>query len=143
MSSRRIIVAGGGAAGIFAAIACAEASPGTEVTVLEKSPKFLAKVRISGGGRCNVTHACFDAREFATRYPRGGRELIGPLQRFSARDTVAWFETRGVRLKKEDDSRMFPITDSSQTIIECLLHAARSAGVRLRVNCGVESVRRG
>lgn len=142
MQSRRIIVVGGGAAGIFAAIACAEASPGTEVTVLERSPQFLAKVRISGGGRCNVTHACFDAREFATRYPRGGEELIGPLQRFSARATVAWFAARGVPLKTEADGRMFPTTDSSQTIIECLLQAARSAGVRLRVNCGVESVMR-
>jgi len=142
MQSRRIIVVGGGAAGIFAAIACAEASPGAEVAVLEKSPKFLAKVRISGGGRCNVTHACFDPREFATRFPRGGKELIGPLQKFSARDTVAWFAARGVRLKTEADGRMFPTTDSSQTIIECLLHAARSAGVKLRANCGVESVRR-
>ena len=143
MKSRQVVVVGGGAAGVFAAIACAEASPGTAVTVLEKSPKFLAKVRISGGGRCNVTHACFDAREMATRYPRGGKELIGPLQRFSARDTVAWFEERGVRLKTEADGRMFPVTDSSQTILDCLLTAARSAGVQLRADCGVESVRHG
>jgi hypothetical protein len=142
MDSRRIVVAGGGAAGIFAAIACAEASPGTEVTVLEKSSQFLAKVRISGGGRCNVTHACFDRREFATRYPRGGKELIGPFHQFSASDTVAWFESRGVRLKTESDGRMFPVTDSSQTVIDCLLRAASAAGVKLRANCGAESVRR-
>ena len=142
MKSRRVVVVGGGAAGIFAAIACAEASPSTEVMVLEKSPKFLAKVRISGGGRCNVTHACFDAREFASRYPRGGKELIGPLQKFSARDTVAWFEARGVRLKTEEDGRMFPTTDSSETIIDCLLQAAKSAGVELRVNFGLHAARR-
>jgi predicted flavoprotein YhiN len=141
MNSRRVVVVGGGAAGIFAAIACAEASPGTEVAVLEKSPQFLAKVRISGGGRCNVTHACFDAREFATRYPRGGKELIGSFHQFSASETVAWFASRGVRLKTEGDGRMFPTTNSSQTIIECLLRAAGTAGVKLRANCGVESVR--
>ena len=133
---------GGGAAGIFAAIACAEAAPGAEVTVLEKSPQPLAKVRISGGGRCNVTHACFEPREFATRYPRGGKELIGPLHQFSASDTVAWFAARGVALKTEADGRMFPTTDSSQTIIDCLLNAASAAGVKLRTNCGVAGVRR-
>ena len=122
---------GGGAAGFFAAITCAEASPDTEVMVLERSPQFLAKVRISGGGRCNVTHACFDPREFTTRYPRGERELIGPFQNFSAADTVAWFAARGVRLKTESDGRMFPTTDSSQTIIECLLRAAQAAKVKL------------
>ena len=112
VSAGNIIVVGGGAAGFFGAIACAEASPGTRVTLLEKGPQFLSKVRISGGGRCNVTHACFDPREFATRYPRGDRALISVLQRFSAADTVAWFEQRGVKLKAEADGRMFPITDS-------------------------------
>ena len=133
---------GGGAAGFFAAITCAEVSPDTEVMVLERSPQFLAKVRISGGGRCNVTHACFDPREFTTRYPRGERELIGPFQNFSAADTVAWFAARGVRLKTESDGRMFPTTDSSQTIIECLLRAAQAAKVKLVTNCGVERVAR-
>lgn len=142
LNSRRIIVVGGGAAGVFAAIATAEAAPEFEVLVLEKSPHFLAKVRISGGGRCNVTHACFDPREFTRRYPRGEKELIGPFQRFSARDTVAWFESRGARLKTESDGRMFPITDSSQTIIDCLLSAAKKVGAKLRANCGVESVAR-
>lgn len=140
MAARKIIVVGGGAAGVFAAITCVGAAPAAEVTVLERSPHFLSKVRISGGGRCNVTHACFDAREFAARFPRGGQELIGPLKRFSARDTVAWFETRGVRLKTEGDGRMFPVTDSSQTIIDCLLQAAQAGGVTLRANCGVEAV---
>ena len=140
MNSRRVVVAGGGAAGFFAAIACAEAAPGLEVILLEKGPQFLSKVRISGGGRCNVTHACFDAREFAAHYPRGEREMIGLSQRFSADDTVAWFEARGVNLKTERDGRMFPTTDSSQTIIDCLLGAASAAGVKLHLNRGLEAV---
>ena len=140
MRTRRAIVVGGGAAGFFAAIACAEASPETEVIVLEKSSQFLSKVRISGGGRCNVTHSCFDTREFSRRYPRGEQELLGPFRQFQATDTVAWFESRGVRLKTESDGRMFPVTDSSQTIIDCLMRAAREAGVQLRSNCGVEQI---
>jgi predicted Rossmann fold flavoprotein len=105
--------------------------------VLERGPRFLDKVRISGGGRCNVTHACFDPDEFATRYPRGGKALIGLFQKFSARDTVAWFESRGVRLKTESDGRMFPVTDSSQTIMDCLIQAARAANVKLLPGHGV------
>jgi len=140
VSSRKIIVVGGGAAGFFAAIAAAEA--GADVTILEKSARVLDKVRISGGGRCNVTHACFEPREFAIRYPRGGRALLGPFSKFSARDTVNWFEARGVKLKTEADGRMFPITDSSQTILDCLMNAAQNAGVKIRLNCGVESVKK-
>jgi len=131
-------VVGGGAAGFFAAIAAAEA--GAAVTVLDKSARFLDKVRISGGGRCNVTHACFELREFAARYPRGGAALLSPFQKFSARDTVAWFAARGVKLKTESDGRMFPVTDSSQTIVDCLMHAAQTAGVKLRLNCAVEAI---
>jgi predicted Rossmann fold flavoprotein len=138
VKSRQIIVAGGGAAGFFAAIAAAEL--GAEVTVLERTSRFLDKVRISGGGRCNVTHACFDPREFAARYPRGGAALLGPFHTFSARDTVAWFEARGVKLKTETDGRMFPITDLSQTIVNCLLDSAQKAGVKFRLNCAVQSV---
>lgn len=133
---------GGGAAGFFAAIACAESAPRNKVILLERGREFLSKVRISGGGRCNVTHACFDPREFATRFPRGGPALIGSFQRFQARDTVTWFEQHGVKLKTEDDGRMFPITDTSQSIVDCLLRAAQSAGVSLRLNAGVERVRR-
>jgi len=140
MSSQRVIVVGGGAAGFFAAITCAEAAPEAEVTVLERGPQFLAKVRISGGGRCNVTHACFDERELAARYPRGGRALLAPFKNFQARNTVAWFESRGVKLKTEADGRMFPVSDSSETVVNCLLHSAQAAGVKLRLNCGVESV---
>src|ERR1035437_2498240 len=138
MNSRRVIVVGGGAAGFFAAIAAA--GQGADVTLLEKTARFLDKVRISGGGRCNVTHACFEPREFATRYPRGERALLAPFQKFSARDTVDWFAARGVELKTESDGRMFPTTNSSQTIIDCLMNAATKAGVKLRLNCGAESI---
>ncbi len=137
VTSRKIIVVGGGAAGFFAAIAAAEV--GADVTVLEKTSRFLDKVRISGGSRCNITHACFEPREFAARYPRGGKALLGPFSKFSARDSVAWFESRGVKLKTEADGRMFPVTDSSQTIVDCLMQAAQKAGVKLRLNCAVES----
>jgi hypothetical protein len=142
MNSRRIGIVGGGAAGFFAALACAEAGCADEIVVIERGPQFLAKVRISGGGRCNVTHACFDEREFATRFPRGERELIGPFKRFQASDTVAWFAARGVQLKTESDGRMFPTTDSSQTIVDCLLRSAHAAGVKLILNCGVDGVSR-
>jgi len=136
----RIIVVGGGAAGFFAAITAAER--GGEVMLVEKTGRFLDKVRISGGGRCNVTHACFEAREFATRYPRGERALLSPFQKFSAGDTVVWFSERGVALKTEVDGRMFPVTDSSQTIVNCLFDAAQKAGVKLRLHCAIDSVAR-
>ena len=142
MNSRRIVIVGGGAAGFFAAITAAEATPDAQVTLLERGAQVLAKVRISGGGRCNVTHDCFDPREFTNRYPRGSKALIGPFQRFQARDTVAWFAERGVKLKTENDGRMFPVTDSSATIVDCLTNAAQRAGVIVRMNCGVEAVRR-
>ncbi len=138
----KIAIVGGGAAGFFAAITCAEANPENEVSIYERGSEFLTKVRISGGGRCNVTHACFEPRAMSERYPRGERALISPLHRFSATDTVAWFERRGVRLKTEDDGRMFPVTDSSGTVIDCLLYEARTAGVRLFARKGVDAVRR-
>ena len=139
MNPQRIVIVGGGAAGFFAALACAESRSGAEILILEKSSQFLSKVKISGGGRCNVTHADFDAREFSKRFPRGERALISAFGKFSTRDTVAWFENRGVKLKIENDGRMFPTTDSSQTIIDCLLNAAQKAGIKLKTNCGVES----
>ena len=138
----KIAIVGGGAAGFFAAIACAEANRANEVSIYERGPQFLTKVRISGGGRCNVTHACFDMRAMSEKYPRGVRALISPLQRFSTSDTIAWFEARGVKLKTETDGRIFPVTDSSQTIIDCLVRAAKAAGVRLLTRKGVEAVRR-
>ncbi len=140
MNSGRIVVVGGGAAGFFAALACAELRSGVEIFILEKTSQFLSKVKISGGGRCNVTHADFDAREFSKRFPRGERALISAFGKFQASDTVAWFESRGLKLKIESDGRMFPTTDSSQTIIDCLLNATQKAGIKLKTNCGVENV---
>jgi predicted Rossmann fold flavoprotein len=142
MNERQIAVVGGGAAGFFGAIACAEANPSARVTLYEATAHPLAKVKVSGGGRCNVTHACFEARELARRYPRGGRELTGAFSRFQPRDTVAWFTDRGVPLKTEADGRMFPTTDNSQTIIDCLMAAADRAGVILRLRCGVRTASR-
>lgn len=139
MDRPRIVIAGGGAAGYFAAIACARANPAAQVTIYEATAHPLAKVRISGGGRCNVTHACFDPRELVKRYPRGSRELLGAFHRWGPRDTVAWFAAEGVTLKTEGDGRMFPITDDSATIIDCLQRAATAAGVRLVSPCGVRN----
>jgi predicted Rossmann fold flavoprotein len=139
-ASRQIIVAGGGAAGFFGAIAAAEADPRARITILEKSPRVLSKVRISGGGRCNVTHACFEPRELSQRYPRGGRALIGPLTRFGPRETIEWFRLRAVNLKTEADGRMFPVTDSSQTIIDCLMDSAKNAGIQIRTQTALESI---
>jgi predicted Rossmann fold flavoprotein len=138
---KRIAIVGGGAAGFFAAITCAETNPANEVSIYERGSEFLTKVRISGGGRCNVTHACFEARAMSERYPRGKRALISPLHRFSPTETVAWFEKRGVRLKTEPDGRMFPETDSSQTIIDCLIGEAQAAGVRPFTRRGIDAVR--
>ncbi len=134
-----LIVIGGGAAGFFSAITCAEKS-GKSVLILEKTSQLLQKVKISGGGRCNVTHNCFDPRELSRNYPRGEKSLIGPFHRFGAADTVEWFASRGVSLKTEADGRMFPETDSSQTIIDTLLGAADAAGIRIHTSEGVTSV---
>ncbi|MFL6531424.1 MAG: aminoacetone oxidase family FAD-binding enzyme, partial [Chthoniobacterales bacterium] len=139
----RIAIVGGGAAGFFAAIACAEARPQNEVTIYERGSHFLTKVRISGGGRCNVTHTpALDLRSFSGRYPRGERALIGALHKFSPEDCVGWFDRRGVRLKTEEDGRMFPVTDSSGTVIDCLLFEAKAAGIRTMSRTGVERVQR-
>lgn len=135
-------IIGGGAAGFFAAITCAEASSAHEVHIFERGKTVLDKVRISGGGRCNVTHHCFDARELVKNYPRGSRELVGPFSRFGPEDTVQWFSDRGVQLKTESDGRMFPVTDSSQTIIDCLSRAAYNAGVKVHTSSRIEEVNR-
>jgi predicted Rossmann fold flavoprotein len=143
MTPHRVVVAGGGAAGFFAAATCAEEAKRASVLLFEKGPHFLSKVRISGGGRCNVTRACFDPRELAEHFPRGAGALLGAFHQFQPSDTIAWFEARGVKLKTEADGRMFPLTDSSQTIIDCLVNTAKSAGVELAVNLSVERVVRG
>ncbi|HEY4299569.1 MAG TPA: NAD(P)/FAD-dependent oxidoreductase [Candidatus Didemnitutus sp.] len=142
MTSRRISIIGGGAAGFFAALAAAETDPSAAIRLYEATAHPLAKVRISGGGRCNITHACFEPRELIRAYPRGARELLGAFTRWQPRDTVAWFESRGVALKAEDDGRMFPVTDDSATIVDCLRRSASEARIEVRTTCGVKSVRR-
>lgn len=130
-----VIVVGGGPAGYFAAIRCAEianqAGTPLKVLVIERARRSLGKVIISGGERCNVTHACFEPAQLVTYYPRGGAALRGPFSRFQPRDTVNWFEQRGVALKTEPDGRMFPVSDSSKTIVDCLEDAANRAGVEI------------
>jgi predicted Rossmann fold flavoprotein len=137
-----VLIAGGGAAGFFAAIHVAELLPDAQVILIEKSSKILSKVRVSGGGRCNTTHACFDIKQLITYYPRGGKSLLGPFAKFSPADTVEWFKQRGVRLKTEHDGRMFPVTDNSETIIRCLYDSAVDAGVEIRLSCGLSSIHR-
>jgi len=127
---------------VFGAIAVAEAHPQVRVCILEAGPQPLAKVRISGGGRCNVTHACFDPATLCQSYPRGSRALRGAFTRFQPRDTIAWFAAHGVRLKTEADGRMFPTTDDSETIVQCLLQAVDRAGIQLRTQAPVLQVER-
>jgi hypothetical protein len=138
-----IIIVGGGPAGFFAAIRCAELNPQLRVLLIEKAIATLGKVLISGGGRCNVTHACFDPAKLITFYPRGGNELRGAFSRFQPSDTVKWFESRGVKLKTEGDGRMFPVTDSSEFIAECLRGAAKKAGVQVQVGTNLLRVEKG
>lgn len=127
----KIVVIGGGAAGFFAAIHAKKCHPNAFVTLYEKTRKLLSKVRISGGGRCNVTHACFDPKQLIQNYPRGSKELLGPFHRFQPQDTIDWFSQRGVLLKTEEDGRVFPVTNSSETIIEALLKEAEKEGVQI------------
>ena len=129
-----VLIAGGGPAGFFAAIRCADLNPQLRILIIERARQTLGKVLISGGGRCNVTHACFDPAQLVTYYPRGAAELRGAFTRFQAADTVNWFEERGVKLKTESDGRMFPISDSSETIANCLREAAKHAGVTVRTS---------
>lgn len=135
-----VVVIGGGAAGFFAAIRAAEVAPDARVFLLERTDKVLAKVRISGGGRCNTTHACFEPSKLVKHYPRGGRFLKKPFQRFGSRETVTWFAARSVELKAEADGRMFPVSNSSQTIIDCLTSAAERAGVKVRMGAFVRAL---
>ena len=138
--SKQLIVIGGGAAGFFCAVNAARLDPSLKVTIIEKSSKLLSKVKVSGGGRCNVTHACFDIVEMSKRYPRGQHFVKKAFHQFFTTDTIKWFEERGVKLKAEEDGRMFPITDSSQTIIECLLKEANKYGVEILMNKEVKKI---
>ena len=135
-----VIIIGGGAAGFFAAINIAEQRPDLKVAILERGKEGLTKVKISGGGRCNVTHAEFLPLELTKYYPRGEKELLGPFHKFMTGDTIAWFEERGVPLKIEDDGRMFPQSNSSQTIIDCFLNEAKTHGVEVLYNHAVKTV---
>jgi predicted Rossmann fold flavoprotein len=142
MFNKKLIVIGGGAAGFFCAVNAARINPQLEVIILEKSGKILSKVRISGGGRCNTTHACFDIAEMSKKYPRGGNFVKKTFHQFFTTDTIRWFEERDVKLKTEEDGRMFPVTDSSQTIIDCLMKEANKYNVAIRMNTEVKEITR-
>ncbi len=136
-----VVVIGGGAAGFFSAISVAEHSPRPlKIAILERSSQVLGKVKISGGGRCNVTHDCLDPKKLTAHYPRGQKSLIGPFHHFGTTDTINWFNERGVELKTEPDGRIFPITDSSQTIINCLTSSADELGIKVLMKAGVKSI---
>ena len=136
----KIIIIGGGAAGYFTAINAKENNPDLDITILEKGKAVLQKVKISGGGRCNVTHACFEPRELVKFYPRGAKELLGPFHTFMTGDTFGWFDDRGVPLKIEEDNRVFPEANTSQAIIDCFQKAVDNLGIKVLTNCGVNSV---
>ena len=138
--SKHLIVIGGGAAGFFCAINTARMNRSLKVTIIEKTNKLLSKVKVSGGGRCNVTHACFDIAEMSKRYPRGQHFVKKAYHQFFTTDTIKWFEERGVELKTEEDGRMFPVTDSSQTIIDSLLKEANRFGVEIIMNREVKKI---
>jgi len=135
-----IIIVGGGAGGFFTAINIAEKNPKLRIAILERGKEVLTKVRISGGGRCNVTHACFEPNELVKFYPRGEKELRGPFHQFCSGDTIEWFEKHGVELKIEEDGRMFPVSNSSQTIIDCFTTATKKLGIQVLTGQSVQSI---
>lgn len=137
---KNIVIIGGGAAGFFAAITAAENNPGSSVTIVEKGISVLGKVKISGGGRCNLTNAITDPKELIKYYPRGGKALLGPFNTFGSKDTIQWFEHRCVKLKSEPDGRIFPVTDDSQTIVDCFLRSANKANVNILTRTPVTEI---
>jgi len=136
----KVIIIGGGAAGYFTAINAKENNPELDITILEKGKDVLQKVKISGGGRCNVTHACFEPKELVKFYPRGEKELLGPFHQFMTGDTFEWFDNKGVPLKIEDDNRVFPEANTSQAIIDCFQKAVDKLKIKVFTNHGVNSV---
>ncbi|HAF58457.1 MAG TPA: aminoacetone oxidase family FAD-binding enzyme [Opitutae bacterium] len=138
---KTVVIIGGGAAGHFAAITAAQTNPSLRVILLEAGSQVLRKVKISGGGKCNLTHHCFDPKELSTKYPRGARELRGAFYHWQPKDTIEWFEQRGVKTKVEEDGRMFPVTDNSQTVINCLRSEASKYGISERLNSRVTALR--
>ncbi len=143
ISNYDILIVGGGAAGFFTAINIAENNPKLKIAILERGKEVLTKVKISGGGRCNVTHACFIPNDLVKFYPRGEKELKGPFHQFCSGDTIEWFEKHGVELKIEEDGRMFPVSDSSQTIIDCFLSATKKLGIDILTGQSVQSIYKG
>jgi len=139
-NSRTLVVVGGGAAGFFCAANAAQMNPSLKIILLEKTNKLLSKVRISGGGRCNVTHALFDIVEMSKRYPRGQHFVRKAFHHFFTKDTISWYEKRGVKLKAEKDGRMFPVSDSSDSIIRCLMNEANTHGIEIRLNAEVKHI---
>ena len=137
-----VVVIGGGAAGFFSALTCASTNKKTKVVILEKTDKLLAKVRVSGGGRCNVTNACASIEEFASNYPRGSELLLEAFNVFNNKDTIEWFKKRNVNLKTEADGRIFPITDNSQTIVDCLINEAIKLNIEIRTKYAVQSIKK-
>lgn len=137
-----VIVVGGGAAGFYAAIHIAEARPTTKIAILERGKDVLTKVKVSGGGRCNVTHAEFNPKELSTNYPRGEKELLGPFHQYASGDTIGFFERRGIALKIEEDGRMFPESNSSQTIIDCFLADAARLGIQIKKTSAVNNIKK-
>ena len=140
MNKKRLIIIGGGAAGFFCAANAARLNPSLEISIVEKSSKVLQKVKLSGGGRCNVTHACFDIDEMASCYPRGARVMKKAFYQFFTTDTIEWFQSRGVALKTEPDGRMFPVSNSSQSIIDCLMQEIEKQKVKIRLNSAIEKI---
>src|ERR1035437_193149 len=135
-----IVIIGGGAAGFFAAITAAERNPASNIVILEKGTSVLGKVKISGGGRCNVTNSCSDPKELIKYYPRGSKELLSPFYNFNSTDTIEWFNNHGVKLKTESDGRVFPVTDDSQTIVDCLIDSAKRCGIKILAHSGVTDI---
>ena len=135
-----LVVVGGGAAGFFGAIAAAEMKPGLSILILEKTTKLLSKVRVSGGGRCNVTHHCFEATSLSKHFPRGSKELKLLFRKFQAKDVVEWFESKNVKLKTEEDGRMFPVTNNSQTIIDCFLNETERHQIKIKLHAEVKKI---
>ncbi len=135
-----LVVVGGGAAGFFGAIAAAEMKPGLSILILEKTTKLLSKVRVSGGGRCNVTHHCFEATSLSKHFPRGSKELKLLFRKFQAKDVVEWFESKNVKLKTEEDGRMFPVTNNSQTIIDCFLNETERHRIKIKLHAEVKKI---
>ena len=142
MNEIKAAIIGGGAAGFFGAISLAESVKECEITIFEKSDSVLSKVKISGGGRCNVTNSCFDIKQLVKNYPRGEKELISVFHKFNIADTAKWFESKGIKLKTETDQRVFPVSDNSQTIIDCLMKQVEEQNIEIKLNCAVASIKK-